>query len=201
MGQQSVAGYFQTLSKAMIDMEATDRLGAEMSLNQGAEQAIRMILDTRSDSRKILLAGNGGSSAIVSHVHNDLCKAVGVRALVFTEQPLLTALANDDGYGSVFEKPITLWAEPNDLVITVSSSGKSENIVRALKAAADRGCRIMTLSGFSPDNPSRQTGDLNFYVGSDIYGYVETAHSALLHFLTDRAKAVDAVASTARTGA
>ena len=200
MAQQSVAGYFQTLSKAMMAMEVTDRFGVALSLEQGAEQAIRMILETRSDSQKILLAGNGGSSAIVSHVQNDLCKAVGVRALVFTEQPLLTALANDDGYGSVFEKPITLWAEPSDLVITVSSSGKSENIVRALKAAMDRGCRIITLSGFSPDNPSRQTGDLNFYVGSDVYGYVETAHGALLPFLTDRAKAVTATPSTASIG-
>ena len=156
MAPETVTGYFQTLSKAMMNMVATDRLGLELSLGQGSEQAIRMILETRSESRKILLAGNGGSSAIVSHVQNDLCKAVGVRALVFTEQPLLTALANDDGYGSVFENPINLWAEPGDLIITVSSSGKSENIVRALKAAVVQGCRIITLSGFSPDNPSRQ---------------------------------------------
>ena len=193
MDQQSVTSYFQTLSESMMTTEVTDRSGAALSLEEGAERAIQMILDSRSGTRKILLAGNGGSSAIVSHVHNDLCKAVGVRALVFNEQPLLTALANDDGYGSVFETPIELWADPGDLVFTVSSSGKSENIVRALKAASNRGCHIITLSGFDPDNPSRQVGDLNFYVPSSIYGYVETAHMALLHFLTDRAKTVAAM--------
>ena len=190
MAQQSVTDYFQTLSESMLTMKVTDRSGAALSLEEGAERAVEMILQTWSDSRKVMLAGNGGSAAVVSHVHNDLCKAAGVRALVFTEQPLLTALANDDGYGSVFEKPIELWAEPGDLLVTVSSSGKSENIVRALEAARKLGCRIITLSGFGPENPSRQIGELNFYVGSDVYGYVETAHSALLHFLTDRAKAI-----------
>ena len=195
MDQQSVTSYFQTLAGSILDMEVTDRSGAPMALEEGAERAIKMILETRSAVRKIMLSGNGGSSAIVSHVQNDLCKAVGVRALVFTEQPLLTALANDEGYGSVFEKPIELWAEPGDLLLTVSSSGRSENIVRALKAASGLGCRIITLSGFNPENPSRSAGDLNFYVPSDVYGFVETAHMALLHFMTDRAKTVNGYGS------
>lgn len=198
MGQQSVTNYFRNLSESMLTMEVTGRFGEPMSLEEGADRAIQMVLETRADSRKVMLAGNGGSSAIVSHVHNDLCKAVGVRALVFTEQPLLTALANDDGYGSVFERPIQLWAESGDLLLTVSSSGKSENIVRAQRAASRKGCRVITLSGFNPKNPSRQAGELNFYVRSDIYGYVETAHSALLHFLTDRAKAIVGTESTAQ---
>ena len=201
MDQQSVTGYFQTLSESMVAMEVTNHSGATLSLEEGAERAIQMILESRSASRKLMLAGNGGSAAIVSHMHNDLCKAVGVRTLVFTEPPMLTALANDEGYGSVFEKPIELWAEPGDTLMTVSSSGKSENILRALKAASAIGCRIITLSGFSPKNPSRQLGDLNFYVPSGIYGYVETTHMALLHFLTDRAKAIAAAKPTVRTSA
>ena len=201
MGQQTVADYFQTLSESMLTMEVTGRNGRKLSLERGAEQALQMILDTRSNSGKALLVGNGGSSAIVSHVQNDLCKAVGLRALVFTEQPLLTAYANDDGYGSVFEKPLELWADPGDLLFSVSSSGKSENIVRAQQMASLRGCRIITLSGFKPDNPSRQAGDLNFYVRSDVYGFVETTHSALLHFLTDRANATASVSSATQVSA
>ena len=201
MTQHSVMDYLKSLSEAMLTMEVTDRSGSTFSLEDGAEKAIQMVLETRSASGKILLAGNGGSSAIVSHVQNDLCKAVGVRALVFTEQPLLTALANDEGYGSVFERPIELWAEPGDLMLTVSSSGRSENIVRSLKAAAQQDCRIITLSGFQPDNPSRQMGDLNFYVRSDEYGYVEMAHGSLLHFVTDRAKTVKNSDQKTRVGA
>ena len=190
MLQQTASDYFQTLSQLLLTIEATGQQGASMSLEDGTEQAVRMILDAKKASRKVLLAGNGGSSAIVSHVQNDLCKTVGVKAMVFTEQPLLTALANDEGYGSVFEWPIGLWAEPDDVFMTVSSSGQSENIVRGLAAAKEAGCKIITMSGFNPDNASRTMGDLNFYVGSSVYGFVETAHTALAHYLSNMAAAV-----------
>ena len=190
MQDTSAISYLQKLSDLMLATEVTDKGGTSMSLEQGADQAIRMILGQKDASRKIMLVGNGGSSAIVSHVQNDLCKAVGVRGLVFTEQPLLTALANDDGYGSVFESPILLWAEAGDLVISVSSSGTSESIVRALEAASQKDCLAITFSGFNPDNPSRKMGDLNFYVPSDVYGFVETAHAGLAHYMTDRARSI-----------
>ncbi|MQF95138.1 MAG: SIS domain-containing protein [SAR202 cluster bacterium] len=190
MNQQTAMGYLETLSNCMLTTEVTDRQGASLTLDEGSDLAVQMILETRANNKKIMLAGNGGSSAVVSHVQNDLCKAVGVKALVFTEQPLLTAFANDEGYGSVFEKPIDLWAEDGDLLFTVSSSGKSENIIRGLKSSQNAGCRIVTFSGFGADNPSRQVGDLNFYVDSGEYGFVETAHAALLHFMTDQAKAI-----------
>jgi D-sedoheptulose 7-phosphate isomerase len=189
MLQQKVTDYFATLYQLLNSIEVTDQHGATLSLEKGAENAVKMILAVKTANQKVLLAGNGGSASIVSHVQNDLCKAAGVRAMVFTEQPLLTALANDDGYGSVFEWPICLWAEPGDLLLTVSSSGQSENIVRALAAAREKECLVITLSGFDPDNTSRQMGDLNFYVPSHVYGYVETAHTALAHFLTSMAVA------------
>ena len=187
MLQPKVTDYFSTLSQLLLSIEATGRQGAALSLEEGSEQAVQLVADVKSASRKILLAGNGGSSAIVSHMQNDLCKSAGVKAMVFTEQPLLTALANDDGYGSVFEWPIGLWAEAGDLLLTVSSSGQSENIVRALTAAREKSCKVITLSGFKSDNASRQMGDLNFYVPSSVYGYVESAHTALAHYLTNMA--------------
>ena len=188
MLKQNVTQYFETLSNLLLSMEVTDNLGASLSLEAGAEQAVQMVLDVKSVSGKVLLAGNGGSSAIVSHVQNDLCKTVAVRAMTFTEQPLLTALANDEGYGSVFEWPIGLWAEPGDLLLTISSSGQSENIVRALAAAKKNGCQVITLSGFDPDNASRHAGDVNFYAPSHLYGFVETAHMALAHYVTNMAE-------------
>lgn len=201
MDELSALDYCRLISESMTGVEVTDKSGATLSLVQGTEKAIQVILDAQNCSDKIMLAGNGGSSSVVSHVQNDLCKAVGARAMVFTEQPLLTALANDEGYGSVFEKPIELWAEHGDVLITVSSSGKSENIVRALKAGANLGCRIITLSGFAPQNPSRSAGEINFYVPSDIYGVVETVHMAILHFITDRAMAANGAHSEYHVGA
>lgn len=184
MRQPRVTDYFHRLTELMLAIEVTNIIGASLSVDEGAEKAVRMFENVRSASRKVMLAGNGGSAAIVSHAQNDLSASAAVRAMVFTEQPLLTATANDHGYGSVFEQPINLWAEPGDLLLTVSSSGKSENIIRALQAARDKDCKIITLSGFSHDNASRQMGDLNFYVPSDVYAYVESVHTALIHFLT-----------------
>ena len=96
-------------------------------------------------------------------------------------------LANDNGFETVFEWPIDFWVERDDLVLTVSSSGQSENILRGVRKSVERGCHVITLSGFSPDNPLRKLGDLNFYVQSDVYGYVELAHATLTHFMTDQA--------------
>lgn len=186
--QNTVTNYLQRLADLMTSTKATDKAGNTMTLDEGAEEAVRLVLDVKTGGGKVMLAGNGGSAAVVSHVQNDMCKAVGVRSLVFTEQPLLTALANDEDYGSVYEKPVELWAEQGDLLITVSSSGKSENILRALDASIAKDCRIVTFSGFGADNPSRQKGDVNFYVNSDFYGFVETAHAALTHYITDRAR-------------
>lgn len=197
---QSATAYLETLSELMLAIQVTDRDGATLPLDDGSERTVQMILSVGANSRKVMLTGNGGSAAIASHMHNDLCKAVGVRALVFSEQPLMTALANDHGYECVFERPVQLWAEPGDLLITVSSSGKSQNILRAVKASSDMRCQIVTLSGFRPDNPLRQMGDINFYVGSDIYGYVETAHAALAHFITDRAASIMKMPSNAKIG-
>ena len=200
MLQNTVTEYIQELAASMLATEVTDRSGAVISLDQGAERAIEMLLGVKSASGKVMLAGNGGSAAIVSHIQNDLCKAVGVRGLVFSEQPLLMALANDEGYGRVFEQPIELWAEPGDLVITVSSSGNSENIIRALQAANAKGCSVITFSGFNTNNSSRPLGDLNFYVPSHSYGHVETTHSAIAHFITDKARSLSLTPSKAEAG-
>lgn len=187
MGKPNATSYFQKLSELLLSSVVTNQQGAVLPLDEGAEKALAMILRVRSTARKIMLVGNGGSAAIVNHMHNDLCKAAGVRAMVFNEPPLLTALTNDHGYGCVFERPVELRADSGDLLLAVSSSGRSENILRAVQACAARSCQILTFSGFKSDNPLRQMGDVNFYVPSESYGYVELAHAALAHLLTDGA--------------
>jgi D-sedoheptulose 7-phosphate isomerase len=177
--------YFKQVYDLLLGVQVTDGQGAVLSLDEGASKAVEMILSVESDSGKVILIGNGGSAAIASHMQCDLCNAVGVRAMVFYEPPLLTALSNDQGYGRVFEPPVELWADAGDLLVAISSSGQSENILRAVQAAAAQGCQIITLSGFSADNPLRRTGLLNFYIPSQAYGYVELVHSVLTHFLTD----------------
>lgn len=183
----SASDYFRTLSNALLALEVTDQFGGELLLDEGAARAVDMLVNVRTIGSKAIVIGNGGSAAIATHVHNDLCKAVGVRALNFTDLPLFSALSNDCGYASVYEWPINLWADSGDLLMAISSSGKSDNILRAVNAATRRGCQVVTLSGFAPDNPLRTSGVLNFYVPSNAYGYVELAHGALAHYMTDTA--------------
>jgi len=177
--------YFKHVYDLLLSAQVTDGHGAVLSLDEGTSKAVEMILSVESDSGKVMLIGNGGSAAIASHMQCDLCNAVGVRAMVFYETPLLTALSNDHGYRRVFEPPVELWADAGDLIVAISSSGQSENILRAVQAAAAQGCQIITLSGFSADNPLRRMGLLNFYIPSQAYGYVELVHSVITHFLTD----------------
>ena len=187
-------GYFSSLAEALSGTEFTEIGGNSITADAGFERIEALLLRhvacperKGSNARgKVLLVGNGGSAAIASHIHNDLSKTLGVRALIFNEAPLLTALANDIEYDAAFERNTELWAEEGDLVIAISSSGRSENILRAVKASHTNGSHVVTLSGFSPGNPLRRLGDVNMYVPSSSYGHVEIAHLALLHCLTDR---------------
>jgi D-sedoheptulose 7-phosphate isomerase len=177
--------YLVEFSRLVERIEITANQGEPMPLEQGIGSVIESIVSLKERGGKALLIGNGGSAAIVSHVHNDLCKAIGVRAIVFNDAPLFTATANDDGYHTVFQRPVDLWADANDLLIAVSSSGESENIVKAATLAKDKGCRLVTFTGFKPTNRLRQLGHLNVYVPASSYGPVEMAHSLIAHCVID----------------
>ncbi len=181
--------YTAELADLLSRTQTSDDTGARLTRQDAAEQAVQLVLQARLAQRKIMVVGNGGSAAIADHLHNDLCKAVGVRALAFHHTALLTALTNDEGYERAFERNVEQWAEPDDLLIAISSSGRSANILRAAAAALAAGARVITLSGFAPDNPLRALGELNFYIPSSSYGQVELAHSVLAHYLTDAAMA------------
>ena len=100
--------YFRDLGRLLAETEIT--VGSESrSLDQGCSEIVDLLLTLKGSSRKAMVIGNGGSAAIASHIQNDLFKAVGVRAIAFNEQPLLTALANDEGYPAVFERPVRRW--------------------------------------------------------------------------------------------
>ena len=189
-GVQSARTYLADLSRLFDAVEATGSGGQAMAFDQAVAAAVAMLRELGASGRKAMLIGNGGSAAIVSHMQNDIFKMVKLRALVFTEQPLLTALSNDDGYETVFRQPVERWGDRGDLLIAVSSSGESNNIVTAVAAARERGCQTLTFSGFKPGNRLRQMGDVNFYVPAMNYGYVELTHSILGHCITDFAAAL-----------
>jgi D-sedoheptulose 7-phosphate isomerase len=134
---------------------------------------------------KLIFVGNGGSAAIASHMATDYSKNGDVRSIALNDSAMLTCLGNDLGYERVFAKQIELHARPGDLVIAISSSGRSANILNAVKAARSAKCTVVTFSGFTDDNPLRGLGDINFYIASDRYGFVEIGHLTICHAILD----------------
>src|SRR5690606_6063360 len=99
----------------------------------------------------------------------------------------LSCYGNDLGFDQVFAAPLRTHANAGDLLIAISSSGRSSDILNAVATAREKSCAVLTLSGFSADNPLRRLGDLNLYVASAEYGFVEIAHLALCHSVLDLA--------------
>jgi D-sedoheptulose 7-phosphate isomerase len=178
------AGYLAELGQVLTQVQCASGAGA-LTLGDGLEQAVALVTGQTVKGRKVMFVGNGGSAAIASHQATDYLKNGGMRALAFNDPSMLTCLSNDLGYEHVFEKQVQMLGEPGDVLIAISSSGKSENILRAVAAGAAVGTRTITMSGFAPDNPLRQRGELAFYVPSHSYGFVEIAHLALCHCIVD----------------
>ena len=102
----------------------------------------------KASGRKIIIAGNGGSAALASHVAVDFTKAACVRAINFNEADLITCYANDYGYEHWLSQAFLSYADQGDLAILVSSSGRSANILNAAKTAREMGLTLATFSGF-----------------------------------------------------
>lgn len=134
-----------------------------------------------ADNNKVIFIGNGGSSAIASHMAVDFTKNGGIRAIAFNDAPTLTCLANDFGSDAIFSKQLEYYAHKGDVVIIVSSSGKSDNILKAAEQAFSQGLDLITFSGMNPNNVLRRKGMINFWVPAMDYGIVELAHLTLLH--------------------
>lgn len=149
------------------------------------EKAIRLIKMTGKKHSVIYLIGNGGSSAIAEHMAIDFTKNAGLRALAISGSPMLTTFANDYGYERIFEKAIEKFSKGNDVLIAISSGGKSPNILNACKKAKELKMKVITFSGFNKDNPLRKIGDINLWVNSRSFGYVELIHNLLIHYIND----------------
>ncbi|TBY46457.1 SIS domain-containing protein [Rhizobium leguminosarum] len=177
--------YFTFLRHVLVNTTATRSAGKPLDYAAAVTESMQLARATHDAGRKIMFIGNGGSAAIASHMATDYSKNGGLRAMAMNDGATLTCLSNDLGYENVFAKQIDMHANEGDLLVAISSSGRSESITKAVRTARDKGCAVMTLSGFAPGNPLRDLGDLNFYVASDQYGYVEIAHLAICHAVLD----------------
>lgn len=178
--------YFRELKKLFLNIKVSDNKGCFMSLDKAISRVVSLISKLNKEENKVIFIGNGGSASIANHITTDLLKNAEVPALAFCDSSLITCLSNDLGYEYVFQKPIALLAQKGDILFSISSSGKSKNILNAAKEARNRGCLLITLSGFNKENPLRKIGDINFYLPSDSYGYVEIGHLTICHCIIDK---------------
>lgn len=179
--------FFEDLAAKLSQVICTDHEGALVVVDDAVSRIVQWLKFFHAEGGRLLFVGNGGSAAIASHMAADWTKNGGMRALCFNDGAALTCYGNDLGYDRVFELPIERHATYADTLFAISSSGKSQNILAAVRAGSNRASKIVTLSGFSENNPLRSRGMLNFYVPSSSYGVVEVAHLAICHSIIERA--------------
>ncbi|MGO9681710.1 MAG: SIS domain-containing protein [Beijerinckiaceae bacterium] len=185
INKQQINQYFATLASHLRSTVVTSAAGEAVELDAAINQVMAHAVAAHARGNKLIFVGNGGSASIASHMATDYSKNGGVRSLALNDSSMLTCLGNDLGYEQVFAKQIELHARPQDVVIAISSSGRSANILNAVKAARAVKCIVITLSGFTADNPLRKLGDINFFLSSDKYGFVEIGHLTLCHLVLD----------------
>lgn len=134
---------------------------------------------------EIIMIGNGGSNAICSHIAQDYTKFLGNRAYAFSDASRLTCYINDFGMENAYERFLEDFAMSGTLVILVSSSGNSKNIVNCARYCCDEGLAFITITGFDKDNTVRNLystqAALDVHVDSHSYGVVECVHQVFLH--------------------
>lgn len=177
--------YRASMAAALEKVEVGDRGGSPIDSESGLARWVALSGSVKAEGGWHYFAGNGASAMMSSHMSVDCTKNAGLPALALNDPAYLTAIGNDLGYENAFSFPLERYGKSGDLLITISSSGNSPNILKAIEQARKLGMRVVTLSGMKPDNASRGLGDLNFYIPARTYGVVECAHQVLLHCWLD----------------
>lgn len=172
----------------VIETSAYTTQNATITPTEALEMAHFLLHQVSKVHGIVYVIGNGGSAGIASHFCTDLLRTLEMSAATLSDSNIITCFANDFGYENVYKIPLSRNLRPQDLLVAISSSGRSQNIIEGVMAAKERKIPVITLSGFSPLNPLRRLGDLNFWLESDDYGLVETGHFFLLHTIVDTCK-------------
>ena len=178
------------IAHALRALFVRDGRGQPLPHGEAFQRWHDLTMALRHAGRTTYLIGNGASASMASHMAADLAKNARVNTQVFTDLALITAIANDSSYEDVFAEPLAQRLRPGDMLVAISSSGNSPNIVKACRAAKELKGSVVTLSAMSAGNSIRSLGELNFWVPADTYGLAETCHAAILHFWMDGMAAV-----------
>jgi D-sedoheptulose 7-phosphate isomerase len=177
--------WIEKLNIALHSIEITNSCGDLISPEEGFRLLINKTAELHKHKGSIYFAGNGASASMASHFALDFWKNGKVKAYSFSDLSQVTAISNDYSYDEVFSFPLDFFSNEQDIFVGISSSGNSENVIRAARKAKEKNLITITLTGFKPDNKLRKLGDLSIFIPEKTYGYVESAHAACLHFWLD----------------
>ena len=182
----SISTRARMFSDLLAKTSATDRNQSVQELEQGMAALCKWLIQNRDSGSCLYIVGNGGSAAVAAHAVTDFFNMAKLKAVTLHESSLLTCMSNDYGYENAYARMLSQMAQPADIVIIISSSGRSMNVRNAAQQAIKNGCTVVTLTGFDDNNPLRSMGDLNFWLDSHDYGMVEVGHQFILHNVSDR---------------
>lgn len=170
--------YFSEVAKAAASIDK-DKLN----------QAVQLLTRIYTAGGMLFSCGNGGSAAIANHLVCDHCKLVRTDTNLLSRIvslsstiEIITAIGNDISYDEIFSYQLQTLAKPGDALITISSSGDSENIVRAALWAKENEIPVISMTGFTGGR-SAKIADINLHVTADNYGVIEDTHQSLMHIL------------------
>ena len=172
------SSYFKKYNKTIYEL--INNLNSNL-----IEQSVKLIQKSIKKKSRVYIVGNGGSASIASHVSVDFAKVARVPSATFNNSNLITCFANDYGYKNWVVEAIKAYTNKNDLIILMSSSGTSKNIVNAAQYCKSNKIDLITLSGFNKDNPLSKLGNINFHIDSNKYNYIEMSHHIILVALVD----------------
>ena len=173
--KEFIKDYIDRYKKSLIETDISNEI---IELKQ-------LLLDVKQRNNKVIIAGNGGSAAMASHVCVDFTKQGGIRSINFNEADLITCFANDYGYEHWVAKAIEFYGNKGDLAILISSSGNSKNMINGAQTANNLGIDVVTFTGFKIDNPLKKEGKINFWVDTKAYNIAENTHQIWLLMVCD----------------
>ena len=171
--------------KLLAALCVSARDGSDIPHDKGFRMLNDMLEAVRKSRRTVYAVGNGASAAMASHFAADLAKNGKLHTQVFSDLSLITAISNDMGYSEVFAEPLRRRGARGDLLVAISSSGNSGNIINAVETAAAIGMDAITFSAMDKNNRLRRMGQVNLYVPATTYGDAESCHSIMLHYIID----------------
>lgn len=145
----------------------------------------KMVWNLRQTNNKVIFIGNGASNTIANHAALDFMNQTGIKTISFSDPAVLTAFSNDFGYDISFERFVKIYYDSGDILVCISSSGMSDNIINAARYITNIKGVVIAFTGFEKDNKLGQLVSRNFWVASSNYNVVEGIHNIWLAIISD----------------